>query len=63
MEKKEMVLIVPKGDNRDNWPHPKYMGGNISRTLYAHGVISQDMKITIKPDENINKKFHLGYFK
>ena len=61
--KKEMVLIVPKGDNRDNWPHPKYMGGNISRTLYAHGVISQDMKITIKPDENINKKFHLGYFK
>lgn len=61
--KKEMVLIVPKGNNRNNWPHPNYMGGNISRTLYAHGIISQDMKITIQPDENLNTKFHLGYYK
>ena len=61
--KTEMQLVVPKGDNRDNWPHPKYMGGNISRTLYSHGIISKNIKITVKPDENMNRNYHLGYFK
>lgn len=61
--KTEMQLVVPKGDNRDNWPHPKYMGGNISRTLYSHGIISKNIKISVKPDENMNRNYHLGYFK
>ena len=56
----EMVLFVPKGDNRDNWPHPMYMGGNISRTLYKHGLISKPMKITIQPDPSINEKYHIA---
>lgn len=55
----EMTLIVPKGDNRDNWPHPMYMGKNISRTLYRHGVITKQMQIEIKPDTAMNEKYHI----
>ena len=52
--KKEFLLTVPKGDDRDNWPHPKYMGANIVRTLYRHGLISRkDIKITIAPNPNM----------
>lgn len=56
----EMTLLVPKGDNRDNWPHPMYMGGNISRTLYKHGLISKPLKIKIQPDPSINEKYHIA---
>ena len=59
--KTKMTLVVPKGDNKDNWPHPVYMGPNISRTLYTHGIISHDIKITIEFDSKINLKYHLGY--
>lgn len=58
--KTEMILVVPKGDDRDNWPHPMYMGGNISRTLYRHGIITQPLKITIKPDTKMNEKYHIA---
>lgn len=58
--KTEMVLRVPKGDNRDNWPHPMYMGGNISRTLYKHGLISRNIKIKIQPDAAMNKQYHIA---
>ena len=34
----ELELHVPKGDNRDNWPHPDYMGKNICQTLYRDGI-------------------------
>lgn len=56
----EMTLLVPKGDNKDNWPHPMYMGGNLSRTLHKHGIISKPMKITIQPDPSINEKYHIA---
>lgn len=60
--KTKMVLVVPKGDNkRANWPHPLYMGKEISKTLYAHGIISQNIEIAIKPDVNMNLKYRLGY--
>jgi len=55
---KNMVLKVPKGDNKDNWPHPFYMGKNISRTLLAHGIISHDIKIKIQPDPAMNKEYY-----
>lgn len=58
--KNEMVLRVPKGDNRDNWPHPMYMGGNISRTLYKHGLISRNIKIKIQPDAAMNEQYHIA---
>lgn len=58
--KKKMILVVPKGNNHDNWPHPVYMGPNISKTLFTHGIISQMVDISIKPDENMNMRFHLG---
>ncbi len=58
-ERNELELHVPKGDNRDNWPHPNYMGRNISQTLYRDGLISRPLKITIVPDTDMNKKYHL----
>ena len=56
---KEMTLIVPKGDDNDNWPHPNYMGGNILKTLKAHGIIVCDMRIKIKADSKLNEKYKL----
>ncbi len=56
---KELVLHVPKGDNRDNWPHPMYMGKNFSKTLYRHGIITRPIKITIEPDVSMNKKYNI----
>jgi hypothetical protein len=55
---KEMELIVPKGDNIDNWPHPMYMGSNISRTLFVHGQISKKIVIKIVPNQYLNKIFY-----
>lgn len=55
---KKMTLVVPKGDNNDNWPHPKYMGSNIARTLYAHGQIDHKIEIKIRPDMALNKKYY-----
>ena len=51
----ELNLIVPKGDNVDNWPFPNYMGRNISRTLYTHGQTSKMMKINIIADPSLNE--------
>ena len=56
---KEMVLHVPKGDNLDNWPHPMYMGENISRTLYRHGIITRPIEITLQPDVSMNEKYNI----
>ena len=58
--KTKMVLTVPKGDQNDNWPHPLYMGNRLAKTLYAHGIISQNIKITVKADVNMNLKYRLG---
>lgn len=57
--KTEMVLHVPKGDNRDNWPHPMYMGNNISNTLFRHGMIKKPIKITVQPDTSMNEKYQI----
>lgn len=55
----EVVVTVPKGDDVDNWPHPLYMGENISRTLHAHGLISRRLEVTILPDVSLNARFNL----
>ncbi|WP_302297319.1 hypothetical protein [Mitsuokella multacida] len=55
----EVILHVPKGDDRDNWPHPMYMGKAFSHTLYKHGLISKPMNITIQPDTQMNEKYHI----
>ena len=54
-----VVVTVPKGDDNDNWPHPLYMGKNISRTLHAHGIISRRLDVTILPDATLNARFNL----
>ena len=56
----EVVVTVPKGDDElDNWPHPLYMGENISRTLHVHGIISRRLKVKILPNVTLNKRFNL----
>lgn len=55
----EVTITVPKGDDVDNYPHPLYMGANISRTLHAHGIISRRIKVTIQPDATLNERFNL----
>lgn len=58
-KEKTMVLNVPKGDDNDNWPHPMYMGKNISRALFAHGLISKNITIKIQPDISMNEKYYI----
>lgn len=54
-----ITLYVPKGDNNDNWPHPDYMGDNIMRTLYLHGLVSTvHIHAVIVPDPALNEKFY-----
>ena len=55
----KVTVTVPKGDDNDNWPHPLYMGKNISRTLHAHGIISRRLEVKILPDVTLNKRFNL----
>ena len=56
---KRVTITVPKGDDVDNWPHPLYMGENISRTLHAHGIISRRLEVKILPDVTLNERFNL----
>ena len=55
----EVVVAVPISDESDNYPHPIYMGENISRTLHAHGLISRRIKVKILPDVTLNERFNL----
>lgn len=54
-----LTLFVPKGNDIDNWPHPLYMGDNIVRTLYSHGIILHKLKVTVVADKNLNAKYNL----
>ena len=56
---KEVTITVPKGDDVDNYPHPLYMGNNISRTLHAHGMISRRLEVKVQPDATLNERFNL----
>ena len=56
----EVTITVPVGDAElDNWPHPLYMGKNISRTLHVHGIISRRLEVKILPDATLNERFNL----
>lgn len=56
---RSMELHVPKGDDRDNWPHPNYMGEAVSRLLYGQGLIPYPIGIKIVPDEEMNERYGL----
>ena len=56
---REMELHVPKGDDRDNWPHPTYMGPAVSRLLYGQGLIPYPIRITVVPDGEMNLRYGL----
>lgn len=56
--KTEMILVVPKGDNNDNWPHPNYIGHCLRDTLSSHGLIQRKMEIEIKVEPEMNKQYY-----
>ncbi len=55
----KITIAVPKGDDIDNWPHPLYMGKNISRTLCNHGIISRRIEVIFIPDVRLNARYCL----
>jgi hypothetical protein len=57
--KRSMILYVPKGDNKDNWPFPITRGKAISETLKSNGIINKNIQIEIVPDKELNKQFDM----
>lgn len=57
---KELELRVPKEADEDNWPFPIYMGQSVYDTLKSNGIISNKIKIKIKPDEGMNEELHIN---
>ncbi|MBD2795662.1 hypothetical protein ID856_03820 [Xenorhabdus sp. 18] len=58
---RKINLIVPKGDNNDNWPFPIYEGPSINRVLQIYGIIRNDIDITVIPDESLNHKLGIPF--
>ncbi|MQB65388.1 hypothetical protein [Limosilactobacillus reuteri] len=63
--KSEVAVKVPLGegkvtpkDQTSNWPHAFYMAKWLQNTLYSHGIIRTRIRITIKPDDQVNKKLY-----
>ncbi|MEO3381265.1 hypothetical protein ABG795_07455 [Enterobacter soli] len=57
--KRSMILYVPKGDNKDNWPFPITRGKAISETLKSNGIINKNIQIEIVPDKKLNIQFDM----
>lgn len=57
---KELDMIVPKGINERNSPHGAWIR-DMGRTLYVHGITDKIVRVRIKPDVEVNKKFNLPY--
>jgi hypothetical protein len=54
--KSEAIVLVPKGDDKDNWPFPVYNGKKIENALLDNNIIVRKIKITITPDPSLNEK-------
>ncbi|MBO6259343.1 MAG: hypothetical protein J6N47_00790 [Lachnospiraceae bacterium] len=46
----------------DNWPHAYGMGNAMADTLYAHGVLTHEMDVTVCPDPSMNVEYHLDLY-
>lgn len=55
----EMTLHVPVSGRSTNWPHASYVGNRIAVTLHEHGVLTDPIQVTVKPDPEINEKYNL----
>lgn len=58
---REATIYVSKTGSSDNWPQATYMGPRISATLYKHGLISEQMQLTIVPSEEFNEKYGISF--
>lgn len=57
----ELNLHMPMyPSSQDNWPLSNYYGERMSRTLYEHGQISQNIKVNIIIDETLNHLYGLN---
>ena len=54
-----LKLNVPKFESKthNNWPIANYAGDAIAKTLRKHGIIKKELKVTIVPNEEINKYY------
>lgn len=57
--KTTMELYVPVYTSKDNFPIATYGGREISRTLFAQGMINRQIEITIVPTYDMNEKYDL----
>lgn len=59
----EMTLYVPQftadPETEDNWPCSLFLMQRIPGTLYAHGITSQRIDITIVVDPTVNRLLHI----
>ena len=46
----------------DNWPHAYGMGNAMADTLYAHGVLTHELEVTVCPDPSMNEEYHLDMY-
>lgn len=58
--KTEFELHVPYFNNDTNWPFGTYAGNYVSNSMFKHGLISREIKVTkVVPDIAINKKLNI----
>lgn len=58
--KNEACVYVPKFEKEDNWPITDYYGKRLSRFLDKYGIIRDEIKVTVKPDDSRFDNFQLG---
>ncbi|MCQ2096648.1 MAG: hypothetical protein MJY87_01730 [Fibrobacter sp.] len=60
-----LILNVPLFHIQDgltfvhNWPLSEFIGTNMAKTLYRHGLISTKPKVITNPNEDFNLQFHV----
>lgn len=57
--KQEATIYVPKFEKEDNWPITDYYGKRLSRFLDKYGVIRDEIKVTVIPDDSRFDNFQL----
>ena len=59
---RSVTVHVADFGSEDNWPQSTYMGGRIASSLYKHGITEELMDISIQPDREVNRRFHLPLY-
>jgi hypothetical protein len=55
----EVTISVPRFDADGNWPMPAYMGDSVASALYKHGILRNNIRISIQIDPALSETYHL----